>query len=91
MIDSLPWYVQELSVPLLVAETDRLRAALAEVKAEVEETDALLQTEREREGRIAAAIEGSEVGRRIADLGREMERSWRSETAGGNEQVATTS
>lgn len=73
-IDSLPWYVQELSVPLLSAEVDRLRMSLADVAAEVDQTDALLQTEREREGRLAAAIEGSEVGRRIADLGREMER-----------------
>jgi len=74
MMDHLPFYVLDVSVPLLEAETGRLVREIAETREDIGKADADLATEREKEAGIQAAIDGSEAGRRIAEMDREMER-----------------
>lgn len=74
MMDHLPFYVLDLAVPLLEAETVRLAREMAETREDVGKADGAMAAERERETGIQAAIEGSEAGRRIAEMDREMDR-----------------
>jgi len=74
MIDLLPSFALDISVPLLEKETARLSRDLANVREDVARTDALVLVERTHEADIASAIDTSEIGRRIAEIGRELDR-----------------
>jgi uncharacterized protein YPO0396 len=74
MMDALPFFSLDLLSPLLDAEIGRITAEAAAVREDLQRMDGRLSVERARESELAAAIENSEAGRRIADIAREMER-----------------
>jgi uncharacterized protein YPO0396 len=74
VMGALPLYVLDILVPLLEREISRLAGEIAGVKEDVQKIDGLLLIEREHETAISSAIENSEVGRRIAEIGRELDR-----------------
>lgn len=74
MLDALPFFVLDILAPLLEGEISRLTGEIANIKEDVQSIDGHLLHEREHETAITSAIETSEVGRRIAEIGRELDR-----------------
>ncbi|MBE3129786.1 MAG: ATP-dependent exonuclease SbcCD, C subunit-like protein, partial [Acidobacteria bacterium] len=68
MLDVLPFYVLSLMVPLLGGKKAEHEVELGRIRKEQRDTDARLEAERDHEASVRAAIEQSEVGRRIAGI-----------------------
>ena len=68
MLDVLPFYFCSLAIPLLEEKKAENEVELERTRDAQRETDERLDAEREHESSIRAAIDQSEVGRRIAEI-----------------------
>jgi uncharacterized protein YPO0396 len=74
MIQALPYFVIQKTLPLIAAESARLGERLSTLQAEAKSLKSQLADERANLSRIEASIESSEVGKRLSELAVELQR-----------------